>query len=159
MVPADVQIAARLDHEIVNAMSPQQPRGTVDGVALPDSAQVDTHAAMPEKHGACCVVDVDRLIIDKREARAHVSRGRNAIVLIVIELPQSAERRERYIELARRPVAHAAGIAQHGSDLGADEYWLLTRRVVDPRDIAARPPHAHQAVEPVEFLKYRIERR
>ena len=48
---------------------------------------------------------------------------------------------------------------QDFADLGADRDWRLARGAIEPLDVAALLPHAHQRVEPIELVEHRLERR
>ena len=81
----------------------------------------------------------------------------NAIVLIVVELPQARERAKRHVELPARPIAYLTGRMQRLADVRAHRHRLLARSRVQPLDVAALPPDAHQTVQSLEVAERRLE--
>ena len=51
-MPADVEIAAGLNHEIAQPAAAQDRDRALDRVALADAAEVDAHALAPQEHRA-----------------------------------------------------------------------------------------------------------
>ncbi len=160
LCPADVEIAARLNHEITQPGLTQDTRRALDRVAFPDAAQVHAHALAGEKHGSGRVVDLDSPVVDERQARSDRRLVGNAVVLILrVELPDVGQRSERDVELAVRPLADLAGGAQHRARIGAHRHRTIAGRRVDAQHIAAGTPDAEECIEPVELAEHRVERR
>ena len=102
-------------------------------------------------------VHLELLVVDERQAREHVSAGRNVSVEIVIELPESRERAERDVELPLRPFAGLPRHAEDLADFGAHGHRHLSGRAIQLLDVAAFFPHAHQRVEPIELVEGGLE--
>jgi len=84
----DVQIAARLNHEIAKPTPPEDLHGAIDGVALADAAQVGAHPLPPQKRRAGAVVHFQVAVVDKRQALEDLSPVRHGVVLVLgVELP------------------------------------------------------------------------
>ena len=92
MAARSVQIAACLDHEVAQSVAAQDGDRAVDGIALPDTTEVDAHSTLPQKRGARPLVHDKLTIVDERQQPPHVVRVGNGVVLVVIELPQSGQR-------------------------------------------------------------------
>src|SRR5262245_27389919 len=105
MPTADVQIAARLDHEIAQTLAAKDRHGAIDGVPLPNSTEMDSHSAAFEKRRSRRRVHRDLSIVNKRKPRSNLLGGRHRSVLILVELPDVGESSERDVETAVRPLA------------------------------------------------------
>ena len=102
-VPADVHVAARLDHEVAKPAPAKDVDRAIDGVALADAAEVHAHALPLQERRARAIVDLDVAIVDERQTLRDLAAVGDAIVLVlVVELPQAGQRGERDVEPCRR---------------------------------------------------------
>ncbi len=132
--------------------------GAIDRVALADAAEVDAHPFSFQKRRARALVHVDVAIVDERQTRQHLAAiGDGVVLVLVVELPQSRQRAKGDVESSACPLADLTRHAEHFANLGADRDRMLARRRVQPRDIAAVAPDAHQRIEPIEFREDRLE--
>ena len=157
--PADVEVAARLDHEVAQAGAAHEGHRVIDRVALADAAQVDAHALAPQEHRAGVLVDLELPVVDERQPSMNGVPVRDRVVLVVVELPHVGERAEGHVELAAGPLADLARRAQHVAHVRTDGNRAFAGRGVHPQDVAPVAPDAHQRVQPVELLERRVERR
>src|SRR5688572_20575091 len=129
--PRCIEVAARLDHEVANAMRPKHRGGAVHRKSLPDATEMDAHAAAAEQDRACLRVDVHGAVIDQWQQRADITRPWHLVVLVVIELPQTRECPERDIELSGGPLADLPGRLQHLDHFAGDDDWRTPRGGID----------------------------
>src|SRR5258708_38601612 len=71
LVAADVEIAARLNHEVAQAGRTENRPRALDGVAFADAAEMDLHPVAFQKHRAGAIVDLDLPVVDERQPRAN----------------------------------------------------------------------------------------
>ena len=159
LVASHVEIAARLDHEVGKASGPQDGHGPVHGVALADAAEVDAHAGALQQRGPGGLVEDDRAVVHERQPRRDLGPRRDAVVLIVVELPDVRQRAERDVELAAGPFADLERLL--AAPPGCRE--LTATGAGRQRRSAARTslPSFHtlrQAVQPIELGERGLER-
>ena len=104
--PDDEQIAARLHHEVLEAVAAQHLGAAVDGVTLGDAAEAEAHAGAAQLHGVLLRVDDDVAIVDELAAALDLGGGRDLLLEILVELPQAAHRRVGDVERAVGPARH-----------------------------------------------------
>src|SRR6185436_19565903 len=114
-----VEVAARLDEKVTQAGAAHDVHRVLDGVALADAAQVDSHATALHPYRARALVDLDLAIVDERKPPPNRAGIRDGVVLIVVELPDVGGRAVRDVELAAGPLADLARGAQRLVLVGA----------------------------------------
>jgi len=113
----DIQIAARLDHEVADVVRAEDSGAAVDRVPFSDPAQVDTHSCHPEERRSCRIVELKRAVVNQRQTTAHLDHVRHAIVLIVIEAPKVGQNAECHVEFPACPLADLMRIVQYREDV------------------------------------------
>jgi hypothetical protein len=157
--PGHVEIAAGLDHEVVQPAVAEHLDRAIHSEPLADPAEVRAHALAFQERRARAFVHLERPVVDERETPADFGRVGNGVVLVVVELPQVRERAEGDVEGAVGPLADLPRDPQDLADIRADGNRMVTRSPVQPFEIAAGPPHAHQCFEPFEFREHLAEAR
>ena len=98
-------------------------------------------------------------VVDERQSREDVGAGRDVAVEIVVELPESGQRAKGDVELSVAPLAGLTGHAEDLAHFGTDRHRVFAGGAIQPLDVAALFPHAHQRIEAVELVEDRLERR
>ena len=157
-MPANVDVAAALNHEVAKTPTAQDGGAAIDGVAFADAAEMNGHPFARQKHRTRRVIDLNRAIVDERQSPPHVAHIGDDIVLVVIELPEAGERAERDVEFSAGPLAHLPRRLQHLAHLRANRHRPHARVAIDARDVAVGDPRAHQLFQPRELGEDLVER-
>ena len=123
-----------------------------------DSTEVRAHALLFQECGARSFVELQRPIVDERQAPANGVQVGNGSVLIVVELPHIREGAEGDVELTTGPLADLTRDAQDVLDVWTDRHGVVAGGGVQAVDVASRAPHAHERFEAIEFRENRVER-
>ena len=99
--------------------APKNAGAAIDRVAFADAAEMHRHPFARQEHGARLVVDLNRAIVDERQAATHLAHVGHDVVLVVIEFPETRQHAERDVELAVGPLAHLSRRREHLADVGA----------------------------------------
>jgi len=140
-----------LNHEVAEAVSTKDFNAAIDRIAFANPAQVDAHPLLLQKGASSRIVNHQRSIVDERKPAPDVVHVRQAVVLIVIEPPESRQHAESDVELAAGPLADLRRGSQDAPDFVGRGYGTIAGCRVDPLDVASRLPDAHQRFQPIEF--------
>jgi hypothetical protein len=98
-----------------------------------------------------------RSIVDEWKPGRDLGAIRNVAIDVVIELPQTRERRERHVEFSPGPLTDFLRCVEDLADFDAHRDRDRSGSVIQPCDVASCFPCAHQRVEPIEFIEGFVE--
>ena len=92
---ADVHVAAGLNHEVPQPAIAEHLHRAIDRIPFADAAQMDAHALARQEDRARAIVDLDGAVVHQRQPLGDGRLAWDAVVLIVVELPDVGEARRR----------------------------------------------------------------
>ena len=81
----------------------------------------------------------------------------NALILVLIELPDIGQGSEGDVESAVRPHADVVSDPQRLECLSAHGYRVVPGGGIQPKDVAALLPDTHEAIEAIEFGEHVVK--
>src|SRR5262249_8828648 len=105
--PRHVHVSAELNHEIAKASLAKHVTSSIYGITFTDTAQVHFHAFTPEKDCPGPFVHYDVPVINESQAAKDFAAFRNrAVLILIIEFPETRQHAERHVEFPGRPITH-----------------------------------------------------
>src|SRR5262249_20654775 len=105
--PRHIHVAAELNHEVAEASLAKHVTSSIDRITLPDTTQVHDHAFTADKDCPGSLVHHDVPLLDESQGANDFAAFRNrAVLILIIEFPETCQHAERHIEFPTGPLTH-----------------------------------------------------